>query len=407
MLSDTLRLWSLPIILLLLVMLFPVGPLKISIVQKANATALAVSLVGHASTGWIGADGTVNPTITIPHGELLNITTSSGDGKQHEFYVDVDGNGIRDYPVDPIADPAPSTTTLGYFAPGTYTYYDVNYPATMHGTFLVLPPPGSNFAITPAWWLAVIVYGSQTSSTTITVSSVNGFSGAVTLSPPNGPAGITGTLSKSTVSVSPSTPGTTLLNLTAGPSTPEGRYNVTLTGSDSTGSQTASVTTLVFVADFQLSGTTNLPVPLGSSRNDTFQVISAWGFYGNITLTTAVSTPGLRAFLNTTHVSVTPFKFVRVLLTVDTAGVQLGDYTVTITATSSPSKSHQLVYHVSAWPAPGAAPPGPAIDLEPLVILGIFVLLIALVLVDGLWIGKRGRQSQPDLERLKPSEESS
>src|SRR5712691_7594197 len=106
--SDTLRLWSLPIIVLLLVMLFPVGPLKISIVQKANATVLPVSLVGYTSTGWMGSDSTVNPTITIPHGELLNITTSSGDGKQHEFYVDVDGNGIRDYPVDLIADAAPS-----------------------------------------------------------------------------------------------------------------------------------------------------------------------------------------------------------------------------------------------------------------------------------------------------------
>ncbi len=377
-------------------MLFAVGPLKISIIQKANATALAVSLVGYASTGWIGVDGTVNPTITIPHGELLNITSSSGDGKQHEFYVDVDGNGIRDYPVDPIADAAPSTTTLGYFAPGAYTYYDVNYPATMHGTFLVLPPLGSNFAITPAWWLAIIVPGSQTSSTNITVSSVNGFSGTVNLSPPNGPAGITGTLSKSIVSISPSTPGATLLNLTAGPFTPEGRYNVTLTGSDGTGSQTASVTILVFVADFQLSGTTNLPVPLGSSQNDTFQVTSTWGFYGNIALTTTVSTPELRAFLNTTHVAVTPFKFAHVLLTVDTAGVQLGDYNVTITATSSPSKSHQLVYHVSAWPAPAAAPPGPLINPQLLAPVGLLISIVAIALLNTLWSRKRGKQPQTD-----------
>jgi hypothetical protein len=381
-----------------MVMLFPIGPLKISTIQNANATVATVSLVGYASTGWMGADGTVNPTITIPHGELLNITTSSGDGKLHQFYVDVDGNGIRDYPVDLMADSAPptSTTTLGYVAPGTYTYYDVNYPATMHGTFIVLPPPGSNFAITPNWWLAIIVHGSQTSSTTITVSSVNGFSGTVTLSPPNPPAGITATLSKSTVSVSPSTPGTTFLNLTAGPSTPEGRYNVTLTGSDGTRSQTASITTLVFVADFQLSGTTNLPVPLGSSRNDTFQVISAWGFYGNITLTTAVSTPGLRAFLNTTRVSVTPFKFARVLLTVDTAGVQLGDYNVTITGTASASKSHQIVYHVSAWPEPTASPPGPVIEPQFLVAIGILISVVALVLLDSLWIDRR-RRPQKDL----------
>jgi len=353
----------------------------------------------------MGTDGSVNPTITIPHGELLNITTSSGDGKLHEFYVDVDGNGIRDYPVDPIANSAPptSTTTLGYFAPGTYTYYDVNYPATMHGTFIVLPPPGSNFAISPAWWLAVIVHGSQTSSTNITVSSVNGFAGTVTLSPPNPAAGITATLSKSTISVSPSTLGTTLLNLTAGPSTPEGRYNVTLTGSDGSGYQTASVTTLVFVADFRLSGSTNLPVPLGSSRNDTFQVTSAWGFYGNITLTTTVSAPGLRAFLNTTQVSVTPFKFPRVLLTVDTRGVQLGDYNVTITATSSPSRSHQLVYRVSAWPESTAPSPGPVIDPQFLIWAGLLTFVVVMALWDVLSRRRRRKQRQTGLDGLKPT----
>src|SRR5207253_6148861 len=97
-LSDILRSWSLPIILLLLVILFPIGLLKIPIIQKANAAVATISLVGYASTGWVGTDGTVNPTITMPHGELLNMTTSSGDGKLHQFYVDVDGNGIRDYP---------------------------------------------------------------------------------------------------------------------------------------------------------------------------------------------------------------------------------------------------------------------------------------------------------------------
>jgi hypothetical protein len=226
----------------------------------------------------------------------------------------------------------------------------------------------------------------------------------VTLSPPNGPAGITGTLSKSTVSISPSTPATTLLNLTAGASTPEGRYNVTLTGSDGTGSQTASVTTLVFVADFQLSGTTNLPVPLGSSRNDTFRVIPTWGFSGNITLAITVSQPGPRAFLNATQVSITPQKWAKVLLTVDTAGVQLGDYNVTITATASPSKYHQLVYHVSAWPQSTATPPGPVIQTQFLVMMGIWISVMALIMLDNLWVRKREKQPQKNLEGLSPIE---
>jgi hypothetical protein len=97
---------------------------------------------------------------------------------------------------------------------------------------------------------------------------------------------------------------------------------------------------------------------------------------------------GPTVLLNTTQVTITPQKWGYVLLTVDTAGVQLGDYNVTITATSSASKSHQLVYHVSAWPAPIAAPPGPLIDIQLLVIVGILVSVVALVLLDALWTGK-------------------
>jgi len=396
---------NLLIIVLLLIALFPRGPLNTSIIQETHATAQAVSLVGYASTGWEAPDGTVNPTITIPHGELLNLTSSSGDGALHEFYVDVDGNGVRDYPVDP-AEVTNSKSTLGYFPPGTYTYYCSFHPGTMHGTFNVLPPPGSNFAITPNWWLSVIVHGSQSTSTTITVSSLNGFSGAVNLSPPDAPAGITATLSKSIVSINPSTPGTTVLNLTAGPSTPQGKYTVTLTGSDGTGSQTASITTLVYQSNFQLSGTPNLPVPLGSSRNDTITVISTWGFYGDITLATAVSPLGPRVFLNMTRVSITPFKFAHVLLTVDAAGIQQGDYNVTITGSSSPSLSHQLVYHVFAWPERTSVSQGGVINPEILTIIGVSLLLIAVIVLSALWVQKSRKEPQVSVESETTAKDS-
>jgi len=131
-------------------------------------------------------------------------------------------------------------------------------------------------------------------------------------------------------------------------------------------------------------------------------VTSEWGYYGNITLATAVSPPGLRAFLNTTHVSVTPFKFAPVLLTIDTAGAQLGDYNVTITATASPSKFHQLVYHVSAWPESTATPPGPVIEPQSLAVVGILISAVALIIVDNLWDRKRGKRPQKNLEGLSP-----
>ena len=396
---DNLRFASIPIIMLLLVMLFPSGPLKIATIQKAHGTSQSVSLTGYAGSGWKAPDGTVNPTITIPHGELFNLTSSSGDGVNHEFYVDVDGNGQRDYPIDPVADTG--STTLGYFAPGTYAYYCAIHPQTMHGALTVLPPPGSNFAITPNWWLSIIVHGTQSGSTTITVSSVNGFSGTVNLSP-SAPAGITTALSKSTVSITPSVPATTILNLTAGASTPEGKYAVTLTGSDGTGSHTARITTLVYVADFQLSGTQNLPVLAGSSRTDTLGVISTWGFRGNITLAVAVPLMGPRVSLNTTRVSITPFRFAQVLIKVDAVGIGLGDYNVTITATASPSMSHELAYDVSVWSEPSSSSPRPVIDPSQLTIVGLLIFVIAVVMLDALRDRRRGKPSQPDLETWNP-----
>ena len=201
-------------------------------------------------------------------------------------------------------------------------------------------------------------------------------------------------------------PGTVMLNLTAGQSIPAGKYNITLTGSDGTGSQTASITTLVFVADFELYGSQNLPVPLGSSRNDTFRVASAWGFHGNVTLATTVSPPGPRAFLNTTQVSVTPLKFPYVLLTVDTAGAQLGDYSVTITATASASMSHQLVYHVSAFPQPTPTPPRPLLDPQLLTTIGILASIVVLALVNAAWGRRRGKVAQADFESQRPEEKT-
>src|SRR5207247_9838506 len=128
-------------------------------------------------------------------------------------------------------------------------------------------------------------------------------------------------------------------------------------------------------------------VPLGSTRNDTVRVLPTWIFYGNITLAIAVSQQAPRAFLNATQVSITPQKWAKVLLTVDTAGVQMGDYNVTITATASRSKSHQLVYHVSDWPQSTASPPGPVIQTQYLVVIAILISVMALIIMDKSWDG--------------------
>lgn len=109
--------------------------------------------------------------------------------------------------------------------------------------------------------------------------------------------------------------------------------------------------------------------------------------------------------MNATHVSITPFRFAHVLLTVDTAGIHYGDYNVTILATSGQSISHQLVYDVSAWPSTLATAPGLVIDPLYLTMIGIWLSILAVIVVSALW-GRRREKQAPAESRERISDEN-
>ena len=111
---------------------------------------------------------------------------------------------------------------------------------------------------------------------------------------------------------------------------------------------------------------------------------------------------GPRVSLNTTRVSITPFRFAQVLMKVDAVGIGLGDYNVTITGTASPSMSHELAYDVSVWSEPSSSSPRPVIDPSQLTIVGLLIFVIAVVMLDALRDRRRGKPSQPDLETWNP-----
>ncbi len=80
----------------------------------------------------------------------------------------------------------------------------------------------------------------------ITVASVNGFSGTVTLSLGTLPARTSGSFSSSSVTVSSTSPGTATLTISTTPKTTPGKYTITVTGTSGsqtvTGSGTLNVT---------------------------------------------------------------------------------------------------------------------------------------------------------------------
>src|SRR5437867_7970269 len=61
-------------------------------------------------------------------------------------------------------------------------------------------------------------------TSTLTISSLNGFSGTVTLSPPSVPTGITATLNSSMVTLAAGSSKAVALNVPIGPSTTPGCY---------------------------------------------------------------------------------------------------------------------------------------------------------------------------------------
>ena len=84
-----------------------------------------------------------NPTITITDVENVNVQLTSVDSN-HQFYVDIDRNGLADCNFRDLCSPAfnPSNPigygwASGVIGPGTYNYYDAYNQAMTNGTLIV------------------------------------------------------------------------------------------------------------------------------------------------------------------------------------------------------------------------------------------------------------------------------
>jgi uncharacterized membrane protein len=180
--------------------------------------------------------------------------------------------------------------------------------------------------------LAVIV-GSSTSST-ISVGSLNGFSGAVALSASISPAGPAVTLASSSVNA----PGSTSLNLSTTSSTATGPYTITITGTG--GSLTHSITVALQVnpvpppQDFSITATPSTrTVNQGSSTTYTATIAPINGYTGTVAMSASGLPSGATAIFNPQTISGGSGSST---VTISTAGgTPTGPATITITGTDS------------------------------------------------------------------------
>ncbi len=167
-------------------------------------------------------------------------------------------------------------------------------------------------------------------STSITLGSVNGFSGTVALTATSNSTNLSSSLSAPSVTLQASGPGSTASVVLTVNGTKTGNYLVTITATS--GSLTHKITITVKVVDFSIASAASIQVNVGSSGSTTITLGSLNGFAGTIALTNSTSPSGIIASLSSRSVLLSSNGSNSVILTVFSTTVT--NYNLTITGTS-------------------------------------------------------------------------
>ncbi len=287
----------------------------------------------HALTAWrparpvVTASASFNPSNPTA-GQTVTFTgAASGGAAPYSFTWDFgDGTAAAGNPVSHT------------YAPGTYPVHmaaadSQGTVGVFSQTITVTAAPDFSISASPS---SLIVRVGKTNASTILLSSLNGFSGNVSVSSSVTPVGPTAFLSPTTVTLVPNGSGTTVLNVSASLTTPPGTYNVAVTGASGSLQKSVQVTVnIVGPPTFVLSAN---PAPLvllaGSKGKDNITATSIGGFSGTVQLTVSGAPSGVKLALNPTSLTLSPGGTGLSVLTVTTATNSLaGNYALTITGT--------------------------------------------------------------------------
>jgi uncharacterized membrane protein len=187
-----------------------------------------------------------------------------------------------------------------------------------------------DFAVQPNPFSLQIKPGSSAQST-ITITSLNGFNGTVSLSTFGfASQGINSNLSKSNVTLTSGASASVTLTVTASRSAPSQSFYLTIEGARGNLTRFTSVFVSVTAPDFSLSFNPPFTLQLnpGGSAQSTFTVTSLNGFNGTVTLSTLGFFSGVNATLSSRNVTLTTG----------------GSATVTLTVSASPTAVSQSFY---------------------------------------------------------------
>jgi hypothetical protein len=262
-----------------------------------------------------GANGTSTIAVTPENGFTGNVSLSASglpSGVTASFS-----------PTNTASTSVLTLTVSGTASIGTVTLFvsGTSVNLTRQTAIILNVNPRGNFTLSASPTSLNFIQGAS-GTTTITVSTQNGFNGSVSLLASGLPSGVTASFNPS------STSSTSILTLKAGSTAATGTVTVTITGTSGNLSNGTTISLTVTAAPgYTLSASPNsLTISQGASGASTITVTPQGGFTGNVSLSASGLSSGLTAAFSPTSTSSTS------TLTL-TAGSTANTGTVTVTIT--------------------------------------------------------------------------
>jgi len=278
-------------------------------------------------------------------------------------------------PADGSADSTLTIQVGSSATPGTYTLTVTGMTRLLDHSIIItltvtaLPPaPDFSLDVVPA---SLQIQQGQSAQAQVTVTSINSFNSAVTLSLPGGvPEKPTGSFSPNPITPPPNETAQSTLTVLVSDAVPAGPYTLTIIGTSGTLEHRFNITVTVTsppIPDFSLSASpSSLTVQQGNSGSSTITATSIQGFNSPIELSVSGEPSGVTATLNPTSITPPADGSVNSTLTIQVdPSTAPGTYPLTVTGTSG-SLTHTTTVTLQV-----TAPPPPQLSTVTGIVTGI------------------------------------
>src|SRR2546425_2670693 len=282
--------------------------------------AVSIGATGNSTSASTGVKVTCNPTTVQIVSPTLTATStcslSSSFPTTHDFAVNINGTGGTNNLI------TNTTSTITVHVVGTVT------PG------FSLSATNSNFNV------------GASGSTSVTVTSLNGFSGTVSITGSSTPSGVTVTPCSATVASGGTATATCALS-----SSTSGVYSVALSGSGGGVSNSTAIT--VHVGDFTVSAASNdVSFNTGSSTTDVLTLTSTQNFAGSVNVAGTLS--GLTITCSSATLAANGTATSTCTVSSSTPGLHSATITATA-ATGTASHSVTIIVHVGDFTVSAAS----------------------------------------------------